>query len=297
MPDPPDFSEVFALPVNKKTIKIRRKIEPPFTYSGTSDNPSRRDLHLEFSLESGAAGTWKQWRTSKDIDDNEGLGTGSVMADQIGVEFNNQVPPIIADDYLEAFEAGTLRLRITGVIASDHRLQNDEAKQTTGVSANGREHILDLHLHQKYRYWFVCKADIADRPELEFSLFKSSLAGAAAGADEHDDREAMNEYGIALIKQTQNAEYDLDAGIPGWHTNLKIGDLLIKINGRNISLNQSVDVSAPAYCQIVGIEYVLDDQVGPMTFLLVDRGTKYVSDVSTRRKRRVTDGENKQFVD
>lgn len=113
---------------------------------------------------------------------------------------------------------------------------------------------------------------------------------------EHDDREAMNEYAIALVKQAQNAEYDFDGGMPGWHTNLKIGDLIVKINGRNISLNQSVDEEEPAYCQIVGIEYVLDDQQGPMTFLICDRGTKYVSDISSRRKRRTTDGENKEFV-
>jgi len=302
-PEPPDFSEIFALPeffgaenerVHEKTLKIRRKMEPPLSYSGTEDNQSRRDLHLEFSLDSG--GTWNQWRTSDDADGNAGLGTWSVMADQIGIEFNNQRPPIDADDYLEAFENGTLRIRITGVIASDHRLHNDEAEQTTGVSANARENILDLHLHQKYRYWFVVKEGVEGRPEFDESPYKSALADSTAGADEHDDREAMNEYGLALIKQAQNAEYDFDAGIPGWHTNLKIGNLIEKINGRNISLNQSVDEDEPAYCQIVGIEYVLDDQLGPMTFLICDRGTKYVSDISTRRKRRTTDGENKEFV-
>lgn len=321
--DPPDFSAIFALPeyvgaeeaerVHTTTIPIRRKMEGPLTYTGTSDNPSRRDLHLEFSLEgptwaeviaggeealaAEAAREWMQWRISDDADGNTGLGSWSVMADQIGIEFNNQRPPIDADDYLEAWEAGKLRLRITGTIVSDHRLHNDEAEQTAGVSANARENILDLHLHQKYRYWFVVKEGIEDRPELAESKYKSVLAGEEAGADEHDDREAMNEYAIALVTQAQNAEYDLDAGLPGWHTNLKIGDLLVKINGRNISLNQSVDDEQPAYCQIVGLEYVFDDQMGPMTFLLVDRGTKYVSDVNTRRKRRVTDGENKQFVD
>jgi hypothetical protein len=99
--------------------------------------------------------------------------------------------------------------------------------------------------------------------------------------DERDDRVLINDYARKILQQSINAEYDFDCRIPGWCTDWKIGDLIEKINGRNISLNQSVDPGNPAYCQVTGIEYTLDETEGPMTTLIVDRGTRIVTEPQT----------------
>ncbi|MCA9013603.1 MAG: hypothetical protein KDB01_27820, partial [Planctomycetaceae bacterium] len=101
------------------------------------------------------------------------------------------------------------------------------------------------------------------------------------GADVHDDRAAIIQFSKDILRPMLNAEFDGNFILPGWaHPNeYKIGDLITKINGREISLNQSADFT-PQYMQITGIEYELSDETGPQTRLIVDRGVRehFVSD-------------------
>lgn len=283
-PDPPDFSLVFAVPGevgstdalarrNSKSVCVRRNIEPPLTFM--NDKKVRRDLLLEVSYDSGT--TWK-----------EVVNGWAVLPDQIGVYFTGKTSPIDDPEWRVAFEDDTLRMRITGTISSDHRLVNDPASQTADFPVLRREQVLDLHRHAKYRWWYVVRESDAERGVSWATLpYKSVLADSVYGAEEHDDRQEMNEYAEKLVAQAKNAEFEFECAIPGWHLDWYIGDLLRKINGRDVSLDQSNDPRSPAYCQVVGIEYYLDESEGPMTILRVDRGTRYVSDVYERRKRRL----------
>jgi hypothetical protein len=61
--------------------------------------------------------------------------------------------------------------------------------------------------------------------------------------------------------------------LPGWHVEYKIGDLLTKVAGREISLNAAPSgASENRYVQIVERRFENSDSGGPSTVLIVDRG-------------------------
>jgi hypothetical protein len=66
---------------------------------------------------------------------------------------------------------------------------------------------------------------------------------------------------------------DCEFRLPGWHKEYKIGDLLTKVAGREISLD-SAPSSAPLrrYVQIVERRFEMSATGGPSTVLIVDRG-------------------------
>jgi len=212
------------------------------------------------------------------------FGSPHVLADKIGILFDSDEPP---SELMDDFLAGTVRMRITGTIASDHFLYNVGTDvPVAGESAQGRENLATLHYQHKFRHWFVVKDSNPDRTELDTSPYRSALQTDPAGADEHDDRADIITFAAEILRPMLHAEYDGTFYAPGWHTDYQIGDLLVEIKGRNISLNQSVIEDEPSYMQIVGIEYSMTEENGPGTTLIVDRGTRYVDDTSPTRRRR-----------
>jgi hypothetical protein len=270
--EPPDFDDIFSILSEQnferyaeKTVRRRRVLEPPLTFKGTEKERVRRDVLVEYSTDAGE--TWTEV-TSK-------VGGFSLLPDQIGIIFTDNEPP---SALINAFASGDLRMRITGTISSDHSLWNCGADGYQEGGAQGRLNRTTLNMPDRFRHWFVVGQGHEDRPELDDSPYKSVLAEEplnAAGADVHDDRAAIIQFSKDIIKPMLNAEYDGNFIIPGWaHPNeYKIGDLITKINGREISLNQSAGPS-PQFMQITGIEYELSDETGPQTRLIVDRGVR-----------------------
>lgn len=273
---PPDFSDIFALMkgeglVETKTLARKRPMEPPLTYIGTETERVRRDLFLQYSDDSGA--TWKEV-TGK-------IGGWSVLGDQIGIIFNGNRPPATL---VTAFRNGTLRMRITGTIASDHHLYNVNSDGMTNLPAvQGRLNRMTMEQQDRYRHWFVLGKD-HPRAALNDHPYKSALSGDVAGADTHDDRQAIETFATRIIKTMVHANYDGSFSIPGWTMDYEIGDLLSHIVGRQVGLNESADADNPQYMQITGIEWGHSDDGGPVTRLIVDRGTKeYVDNVPRGR--------------
>ena len=79
-----------------------------------------------------------------------------------------------------------------------------------------------------------------------------------------------------------HANYDGSFSMPGWTTDYEIGDLLSHISGREVGLNESASADAPQYMQVTGIEWGHSDDGGPVTRLIVDRGTKEYVDNAPR---------------
>lgn len=277
---PIDFGQIFAVrmtdrddaPIVTESISQMRKriAEPPLTYQGSTTEKVRRDILVQYSADDGD--TW--------IEVSSKIGGWAVLGDQMGIIFTDDKPPVAI---MEAFAAGTLKMQMTCTVASDHNLYNagtDSVHSSDPASVQGRQRRLLLNRADTFRHWYVLGRTSPD-PSLDSSPYVSVLADDVAGADEHDDRNALVEYSDAQLRNVRHAEFDATFTLPGWHTEYKIGDLLSKINGREVGLNQSADSEDPRYLQITGIDWELSDEDGPTTRIIVDRGINDVKRTAT----------------
>lgn len=179
-----------------------------------------------------------------------------ILPDQIGVLFDGHELP------MELYEAGAnARLRITGTVASDKRIEYI-AGQVSADAVNGRPVRQVLVQPDKFR-----------RMERQATgPFASILIDNHTTADEVDDAALIEEQAKALRDQNHFADVTAEFRLPGWHTEYKIGDLLTKVAGREISLNAAPSgASENRYVQIVERRFENGDG-GPSTVLIVDRG-------------------------
>jgi len=240
----PDFSTVFTT-----ALPHRRELEDPFTYQGGTGKKERRQIFVEYSIDDGS--TWQVVPTS--------FGQPFVMPDQIGIIFQGDTPPE------ELIDAGDdARVRVTGVIAGDSRLTAKADRQTHAV--NGRDVPLVLDVPQKFRLHSVQAT----------GDFASVLSGDSAGAETTDDTTEIEDFAEEIRDQYEIAELDSSFTLPGIHLDYKIGNVITKIAGREISLNAaSATAPNPVYVQITGRS--ITNGPDPVTTLTVERGTRRVN--------------------
>ena len=232
----------------------RRVLGEPLTYltgdiprvpSPTIARPQPRPIFLEWSDDAGY--TWKP---------EDPKWTVKLCPDQIGILFDGKEVPG------ELFAAGDdLRMRITGTVFGDARLQGFAGKQLH--SANGRTFRQVLDVPDKFQ----------KRWRQEDGDYASELAAGGHPAAERDDTAEILAYAENLRNKNENAELDCEFRLPGWHVEYEIGDLITKIAGREISLDAAAS-GAPSnrYVQIVERIFELSKESGPATILVVDRG-------------------------
>jgi hypothetical protein len=243
LPAVPQLQDVFS-----KYFPHRRVIEDPLTYwsendyGGDNDRKQRFPIKLEYSTDAGY--TWQP-------EDPEW--TVRLCPDQIGVLFDgNEIPTIL-------YEAGDqARLRITGTVAGDARLKADVPKQSGAV--NGRDFQQVLAVPDKF----------VKRWRQEYGLYASVLTDTGNPADERDDLAEARSYAELIRDRNHYADVTCEFRLPGWHDEYKIGDLLTKIAGREISLN-AAPTGYTRYVQIVERRWEMGSG-GPSTVLIVDRG-------------------------
>jgi hypothetical protein len=227
----------------------RRVLEEPLTTSraaGTTDQrPQRLPHFIEYSTDAGS--TWKPAEPHWSI---------QILPDQIGIMFDGHELP------MELYEAGaSARLRITGTIASDKRTEYI-ALAVTGDAVNGRNFRQVLVMPDKFRRM----------NRQTTGPFASVLVADNTTSEAVDDSAAMEEHAKAIRDQNHFADVTCEFRLPGWHTLYKIGDLLINVAGREISLNAApAGASVNRYVQIVERRFENGDG-GPSTVLIVDRG-------------------------
>jgi hypothetical protein len=240
-PSVPDLGSVFTI-----ATPHRRTMGEPLTYqvndSDTTAKKQRRPVKVEYSTDSGT--TWKP---------EEPEWTIKLCPDQIGIYFDgNEIPT-------ELYDAGNNgRLRITGTVFSDYRLRGYAAKQSWAVNARVNEQVI-LAPEKFQRRW-----------RQSSGTYASVLTGTA---DERNDSTAIESYAEKIRDQNHYAEIDCEFRLPGWHKEYKIGDLITKVEGREISLD-SAPSTAPTrrYVQIVERRFEMSPTGGPSTVLIVDRG-------------------------
>ena len=239
----PNLSTVFTT-----WLPHRRPIREPLTYIGGTKDPNsqRRPVMVEYSTDTGA--TWLP------CDDTFGI---KLLPDQIGILFDADSPP---EDLVTAGSTG--RVRITGTIFGDRRVEGLALKQT--YSANGRTVEEVISVSEKFQ----------SRWRNTAGPFRSVFLDQEPSqtADERDDTEEIQAYAELIRNQNHYAEVDCEFRLPGWHLEYKIGDLISKVEGRELNLDAS-PASAPVFRfpQIVQRHFE-NGEGGPSTVLIVDRG-------------------------
>ena len=238
-------SNVFSYP---QTVR-HRVMEPPIT--GAKDISTGRIQPLphlvEYSTDSGT--TWKP---------AEPHWSFQILPDQIGILFDGHEIPF------ELYEVkAAARLRITGTIASDNRIIA-RAPRVSADAVNGRDVTQILIQPDKFR-----KAS-----RVASGTFATRYTAAEyPHAFTTDDSAIIDEQAEAIRNQNHFADVACEFRLPGWHTHYKIGDLITKIAGREISLNAApAGASQNRYVQIVERRFENSDNGGPSTVLIVDRG-------------------------
>jgi hypothetical protein len=165
-------------------------------------------------------------------------GWGEVLLEnQIGIYFGADEPP---RELIEAGEAA--RIRITGTLRSDMRLTATAAQLPS--SPNPRQ--VELFLDVSDRFF--------DRQVETTGDHRSVLEGLPT-ADERDDTDKIVKF-VEDVREIEDAA-NLTASfrIPGIHLEYEIGNVITKIDGRNIVLNRKTPTAdTQLFLQIMSIE-------------------------------------------
>ena len=240
-PTVPDFGGVFTI-----ATPHRRVIREPLTFQTQDDigdnKEQRRPIVVQYSINGGST-----WLPAEDT------WTIKLCPDQIGIYFDGKAVPS------ELYQAGSsARVRITGTIKGDYRVRGYAAKQSYAVNARTNE--LVLFMPEKFQQRFRQAS----------GTYASVLTGTA---DTRNDYAEALDYAEKIRDQNHYAEVDCEFRLPGWHTEYKIGDLITKVAGREISCDGAPE-SAPTrrYVQVVERRFEMSREGGPSTVLIVDRG-------------------------
>jgi len=180
----------------------------------------------------------EKWR------DVSGLVNGSftVLQRECGILFNGDMPPT------ELIALGEdARIRVTATIRGDQRLttryeRTDEAPTMNSI-------VLFIDAADRFRKSVrVLVGDYASRyTDGSFPIYDADIA---------DDTAALEDFAFKLQAIEQTMKLGAEITLIGYQPQYEIGDVVEKIDGRNISLNATAkDVEEKRYLQIMGIEY------------------------------------------
>lgn len=158
---------------------------------------------------------------------------------ECGIYFSGDRPPQELID-----QGSSARVRITACIRGDERVSG-EAKRRAD-SPNGSDVTLFLNNHD----WF------ADRRVIRDGTYASVLKDNPLGHDEKDDRNFIKDFATKVRDQEDAIRLSASFVLHDIHTEYKPGDLLDKIDGRNVSLNRmSTARSDKRYLQVTEISF------------------------------------------
>lgn len=227
--DPPDL-------FGNNTIPRKRVLEHCLTYF--PNTTIRQPPVLEYSTDNGA--TWTRMEGSGG--DEDGLQAAwTLLPNEIGIMFTDETLPT----ELQATDDAELQLRITGTVRDDKRLKYETEQATDSPNSNLVERLIDV----SDQFFHRQRATTGD--------FASQLSG---DYDQRDDTETLEEYGEQLLKQDSAAHLQFACTIPGFSTEYQIGDILTKVQGRNIDFNRhSLTAGLKKYPQVVGLQYDISE--------------------------------------
>lgn len=214
-------------------VPKRRPASDCLTWRGNSaGDASRLPPILEYSIDDGV--TWTRY------EDHD----WRVLTHELGVYLTDPQAGGLMEILHDAGDDA--RLRLTCTIRGDKR-PRVEVDRTEG-SPSAIESRLFLDLSHRFH----------DRERVTTGTYASVLTG---DYDEADDEEAMEEFVEKLADIEQSAVIETSFPLHGILFDYEIGDVLTKIEGREISLNRNAqDAAEPKYVQISGIAWDLQQQ-------------------------------------
>ncbi|MBW3538753.1 MAG: hypothetical protein KY476_00635 [Planctomycetes bacterium] len=238
-----------ALEVFDGYVPRRRKFEACLTLD---DQGKRRRPLVEWSDDGGVS--WKELPP----------GSGYVLlSDQLGLRFDGDTPP---DDVMQADHPHSVgnsivpKIRVTGTVAGDQRLFKE--LDITSTSPQERDVVLWLDVSDRF----------FDRKRQDTGLLKSVLISDPPDPDEADEQtdgvpvgsatqSAIEEYLDKIKADHEAAAVRVDLHLFGLIFSYKIGQLLTKVDGRNLSFNRnSPAASEKRYVQITEIHWDIQAQ-------------------------------------
>ncbi len=166
-----------------------------------------------------------------------------LLHDQIGVQFTGQAEPGATDGIPEEILTSTVELRITGTVRGDTRLEYIPERPEYTPNSNSVVRVVDL----SDRFF--------DRQIQADGDFASVITDAG---DERDDTEALQDYIDSIAEEAALTDIAAEITLFGLHLTdeYELGDIITKLEGREISLNRKAGEGAGKYVQIVGISYI-----------------------------------------
>ncbi len=166
-----------------------------------------------------------------------------LLHDQIGVQFTGQAEPGATDGIPEEILTSTAELRITGTVRGDTRLEYIPERPEFTPNSNTVVRVVDL----SDRFF--------DRQIQADGDFASVITDAG---DERDDTEALQDYIDSIAEEAALTDIAAEITLFGLHLTdeYELGDIITKLEGREISLNRKAGEGAGKYVQIVGISYL-----------------------------------------
>lgn len=232
--DPPNFGTGW--------IPKRRVIEDCVTKR--EDQTHRRPAYVQYREDSES--TWKA------VPNEWGY---RVLHDEIGVWFTGQRQEGgssggIPDEML----TDTVELRITGTIRGDTRVEYTTATSIYSPNSNQITQTIDL----SDRFF--------DRKRETTGAYASILTGAQ---DDDDDEDELTAFILDIRNKSDLADTQATVTLIGLHycydadgnpEAYRVGDIITKVEGREISFNRAAAGNAGKYLQVTGIRWINEER-------------------------------------
>lgn len=205
------------------TIPKRREIEEPLKWRSGAEELYRQPLYLEYSTDAGdtyqpVPEAWG-WRR---------------LPNEIGVMFTGEsVPPALKAAGDDA------RLRLTGTIVGDRRIFSVAGRGNTSPLTDEIIQLIDVS--DRYH----------DRQISDDATFGSQLVTLQSTGDEAENQTELDALAELIRDENEHAHIAVEALLWGIRTAYEIGDILEKIEGKELDLStRAASAGTPRYPQI-----------------------------------------------
>jgi len=233
-------------PLGQNNVQKNRKFWPPLT----KDPDGRRQDFLVEYLKPAEYGGTDTWENVLELEN----GHFEVLERECGILFTGIAPP------REIVELGEdARVRITACIRGDQRVSYTTAQAQECPNGNAITMVVNAET-QFFKRRRIAYVD-------EFSQYWSRFTEVeflpdTPEADERDDTTEMQTYANNLRDNESAARLSASITLEGFRPEYKRGDIITKIEGREISFDQNSKTAlSRRYLQITGITYTPTETV------------------------------------
>lgn len=239
-----DAGSVF--PLGQSNVNKNRRFWPPLT---KDPDGRRRDYLVEYFLPAAYGGT-DEWIDVLTLEN----GHFEVLERECGILFTGISPP------REIVDLGNDALvRITACLRSDQRISYTTAQATECPNATA----ITMVVNAETQFFKRSRLDyVTGHPGMWSRFTEVGFLPDTPTADERDDTTAMTTYANNLRDNESSARIAASITLEGFRHEYKRGDIITKIDGREISFDQNSKTAlSRRYLQVTGITYTPTETV------------------------------------